>query len=87
MLLRIKILMAIQTLPDLGQPVAEAVGNEDTTTEVEEEGESNIFQFLLLLLHDSRISGVNAGEVIPRMNQMVGIIILVAILLSRQQLR
>ena len=87
MLVRIKILMAIQTLPDPRQPVAEAVGNEDTTTEVEEERESNIFQFLLLLLHDSRISGVNAGEVIPRMNQMVGIIILVAILLSRQQLR
>ena len=87
MLLHIKILMAIQTLPDLRQPVAKAVGNEDTTTEVEEERESNIFQFLLLLLHDSRISGVNAGEVIPRMNQMVGIIILVAISLSRQQLR
>ena len=87
MLLHIKILMAIQTLPDLGQPVAEAVGNEDTTTEVEEERESNIFQFLLLLLHHSRISCVNAGEVIPRMNHMVGIIILVRILLSSQQLR
>ena len=80
MLVRIKILMAIQTLPDLGQPVAEAVGNEDTTTEVEEERESNIFQFLLL--HDSRISGVNAGEVIPRMYHMVGIIIVVIILIS-----
>ena len=45
--------------------MAEAVGQEDATTEVEEEGERHILQLLLLSLHDIRICGVNTGEVIP----------------------
>ena len=66
MVLRVKIFMSIQALPDLRQPMTETVGNEDATTKVEEEGKRNIFQFLFLFFHNYRIGSVNTGEVKPK---------------------
>ena len=66
MVLRVKIFMSIQALPDLWQPMTETVGNEDATTKVEEEGKINIFQFLFLFFHNYRIGSVNTGEVKPK---------------------
>ena len=57
-------LMVLHALPHLGQPVTETVGDQDTSANIEEEGEDDVLQLPLLSLHHERITGVYCGEII-----------------------